>query len=205
MGFLNELTTVTTNNNEDDEVRQRILETALHLFADYGLRRTTMEDVASRCGIGRATLYRRFRDKDQLFQAVIFGEMRRNLALINESVKSQPNALDGLIEAFVKAAKLSYTHPLLSRLLDSEPETVLPYLTRDLGMSMEFASRFLTSHIQAAQAKGVLSSRSPSLLSEMVLRLVQSLVLSPSPQVNPADEESLRAFANVCLRPVLAP
>lgn len=202
---MSELITVTTQDNDDDEVKQRILETALQLFTDYGLRRTTMEDVASRCGIGRATLYRRFRDKDQLFQAVIFREMQRNLAIIDAEVRSQSNALDGLIEAFVKAAHLSYKHPLLSRLLDSEPETVLPYLTRHLGMSMEFAGQFLTLHIQTAQKKGGLSLRPSGMLSEMVLRLVQSLVLSPSPLVDPASEDSLRAFADVCLRPVLAP
>lgn len=196
---------VTTQNNEEDEVRQRILDTALQLFTDYGLRRTTMEDVASRCGIGRATLYRRFRDKDQLFQAVIFREMQRHLAIIDASVRSQPTPLDGLIEAFVKAAHLSYKHPLLSRLLDSEPETVLPYLTRHMGLSMEFASRFLTLHIQTAQKKGQLTSRPAAMMSEMVLRLVQSLVLSPSTSLDPGNEESLRQFADVCLRPVLAP
>ncbi len=202
---MSEMNTVTTHDNDDDEVKQRILDTALQLFTDYGLRRTTMEDVASRCGIGRATLYRRFRDKDQLFQAVIFREMRRNMMLIDAEVRSQPNPLDGLIEAFVKAAHLSYKHPLLSRLLDSEPETVLPYLTRHLGVSLQFASQFLTMHIQGAQKKGELSSRPSGMLAEMVLRLVQSLVLSPSPEVDPGSEESLRSFANICLRPVLAP
>lgn len=196
---------VTTQPNDDDEVRQRILDTALQLFTDYGLRRTTMEDVASRCGIGRATLYRRFRDKDQLFQAVIFREMQRHMALIDAEVRSQPNALDGLIEAFVKAAHLSFRHPLLSRLLDSEPETVLPYLTRHLGVSLQFASQYLTGQIQAAQKKGELSVRPAPMLSELVLRLVQSLVLSPSPEVDPASEDSLRRFADVCLRPLLAP
>lgn len=192
-------------NNEDDEVRQRILDAALQLYIDYGLRRTTMEDVATRCGIGRATLYRRFKEKDQLFQAVIFREMQRNMAAIDAHVRSQPNALEGLLEAFVKAASLSYSHPLLSRLLDSEPDTVLPYLTRHMGASMEFAGRFLTAHIVNAQGRGGLSSLPADMLAEMILRLVQSLVLSPAGLINPADEDSLRRFAEVCLRPVLTP
>ncbi len=199
------MNTTQTQTNDEDEVKQRILETALQLFTDYGLRRTTMEDVASRCGIGRATLYRRFRDKDQLFQAVIFQEMQRNLAIIDASVRSQPTALEGLIEAFVQAAHLTYRNPLLSRLLDSEPETVLPYLTRQMGVSMEFANQFLTQHIQSAQSRGGLNARPPALLAELVLRLVQSLILSPSENVDPGSPESLRDFANVCLRPVLAP
>ena len=90
-------------------------------------------------------------------------------------------------------------------MLDSEPETVLPHLTRHLGVSMQFASQYLTSQIQAAQKKGELGPRPAAMLSELVLRLVQSLVLSPSPAVDPADEASLRSFADVCLRPLLAP
>ena len=41
---------------------------------DVGLSRVTMEDVARRAGLGRATLYRHFQSKDALVRAVILAE-----------------------------------------------------------------------------------------------------------------------------------
>ncbi len=51
---------------QGDKTYEKILDAGLALFVEFGLRRTTMEDVATRAGIGRATAYRRFADKDQL-------------------------------------------------------------------------------------------------------------------------------------------
>ena len=60
---------------DEDSTNQRILDSARSLYIEYGLRRTTMEDVSKRAGMGRATLYRRFSEKDQLFKAVIFRDL----------------------------------------------------------------------------------------------------------------------------------
>ena len=192
-------------SDQDDETRQRILDAALALFVDYGLRRTTMEDVATKCGIGRATLYRRFKEKDQLFQAVILREVQRNLVLIEQAIASMDNPLDGLLEAFVKAVSLSHRHPLMSRLLSSEPENVLPYLTTQLGAPMAFANHYLSAQIERAQKRKKLAKRPAKLLSEMILRLVHSLVLSPQGVLDPANEDGLRRFAQQFLRPLLEP
>ena len=46
-----------------DQITTRILAAALEQAELVGMRRSTMEDVARRSGVGRATLYRRFPPK----------------------------------------------------------------------------------------------------------------------------------------------
>lgn len=70
-----------------DGAHDQVLDAALALFIESGLRRTTMDDVAGKAGIGRATLYRRFGDKHQLVQAVILRECQQQLALIERRLK----------------------------------------------------------------------------------------------------------------------
>jgi AcrR family transcriptional regulator len=67
--------------------RDKIMDAAQMLFTEQGLRATTMESIAARSGISKATVYAYFCDKDEVFSAVA--------ARIAEQVKSSVrHALD---------------------------------------------------------------------------------------------------------------
>jgi AcrR family transcriptional regulator len=192
-------------SGKTDATRDQVLDAALGLFIEFGLRRTTMEDVAHQAGIGRATIYRRFGDKHQLVQAVILRECQQQLALIEQHLNAIETTIDVLLEAFVLAVTRAHRHPLLVRLLSSEPDTILPYLTTELPDVTSYTRLYLAAQISKAQAMGQLSTRPAEQMAELLLRLIQSLVLSPIGVIDPADERSVRQFANLFLRPVLAP
>lgn len=190
---------------EDDASKQEILDCARELYIEYGLRRTTMEDVAKRAGIGRATLYRRFSDKDQLFQAVILRDVQRDLAQIQAAIARQKTFLDGLIEAFVMAVRLLHTNPLLSRLLTTEPDTVLPFLTTGFEHVMAYCRVFISTQIVRGQQAGHIKALPADVMAEMLLRMIHSLMLTRAGVINPGDEASIRSFAQQYLRPLLLP
>jgi AcrR family transcriptional regulator len=50
--------------------RAEILDAALHMFGQYGYRRTSMDDIAHQAGIGKGTIYLSFASKDEVFQAL---------------------------------------------------------------------------------------------------------------------------------------
>lgn len=52
----------------DVTTRTRILTAATTLFARYGFKRTTMEDIATEAGLSRASLYNQFRNKEDIFR-----------------------------------------------------------------------------------------------------------------------------------------
>ena len=49
------------------ESHAAILQAALELVVEDGLRGTTIEGIAARAGVGKATIYRRWRTKEELF------------------------------------------------------------------------------------------------------------------------------------------
>jgi len=55
----------------DPEVDEAILSTALRMLAEAGYARLTMDLVATRAGVGKASLYRRFPTKERLVLAAI--------------------------------------------------------------------------------------------------------------------------------------
>lgn len=66
----------------DERVGRAILETTLTVLCEVGPTGLSVEEVASRAGVGKATIYRRFATKDDLVVAA--------LASLNESLPSEP-------------------------------------------------------------------------------------------------------------------
>ncbi len=62
------------NIPQNDAVRLSILEAARELFTRYGYKKTTMEDIAQALGKGKSSLYYYFKNKEEIFQAVIDSE-----------------------------------------------------------------------------------------------------------------------------------
>ncbi len=85
------------------KTRQRIVEVARELFAREGLEATTMNDIATQSGKGRRTLYTYFRNKEEVYGAVIEGELERLTERLDEVAR-----LDADPEQ--KVITLIYTH-----------------------------------------------------------------------------------------------
>ena len=54
-----------------DERDEKIVDAAMRVFSRYGVKRTTMHDIASEAGIARQTLYNAYSNKDEVLRATI--------------------------------------------------------------------------------------------------------------------------------------
>ena len=59
------------------KTRQKLIEVARDLFAHNGLEAPTMNDIAQASGKGRRTLYTYFRNKEEIYKAVVEEELER--------------------------------------------------------------------------------------------------------------------------------
>jgi len=109
----------------DDAVSRRILDAALELAAASGLRYLTMDDVATRAGVGRMTVYRRFGNRAALVDALAVRECRRCLDTIAASLEPEAPVDERLAKLFTATLEVIREHPLLERLARVEPEALL--------------------------------------------------------------------------------
>jgi AcrR family transcriptional regulator len=179
-------------------VRSRILQAAVRQCQEVGLRRTTMEDVARRAGLGRATLYRHFASKDALVQAVILAEAQAFFAALDEAVTECDSDDERLAEGFAFAIEYARRHVLLAKLLRTEPETLLPYLIGG-GQLIAVATDAVAQriHVEPTRSQDELQT------AELLVRLVLSLVLTPQSVLGVDDREGALSFARRRLSGVL--
>ena len=76
------------------ETQERILDTAFGLFRQYGTRSITMDDIATRMGISKKTLYAHFVDKDDM----VVHAISRFLEVIQEEERGIRAAAANAIE-----------------------------------------------------------------------------------------------------------
>jgi len=63
-----------------DSRREALLEAAVGVFARYGFRKTSMDEVARAAGVSRQGLYLLFADKEELFRKALTHKLTRQLS-----------------------------------------------------------------------------------------------------------------------------
>ncbi len=180
---------------EDNETATRILDAALTLYLEFGLRRTTMDDVARHAGIGRVTVYRHYADKNALFQAVVLRECWRAIQGIERRLADIPDPEERMVESFVLVVNGCRRHPLMRRLLDTEPEWLLPHLTVKGTGILDFGRGYIARYLRHAKGGGMGNDAMVDVLAEVFMRILNSLLLTPGGILAPEDEGELRASA----------
>ena len=187
--------------SEEERITARLLDAALAEFSAYGLRRTSMENVAERAGLARSTLYRRFSNKRELARAVALRQSRAHLVELVRAVEGLPTVEDRLVEAFVRGITRARTDGLLLRLLEAEPETVLPYFTTHSDIALGLGRGFLAEQLRRSPGPPIKGD--PDAAAELIFRLATSIMLAPRGHIPLASEDDLRTFARAYLVPLL--
>lgn len=81
---------------KDDIVKDGILKEARKLFQQFGIKKTTMEDIAKSMGKGKSTLYYYYCSKEDIFDAVILKEMDEVFHCVKQAVEKADSAEEKL-------------------------------------------------------------------------------------------------------------
>jgi AcrR family transcriptional regulator len=115
------------------DTRQRILDAALTVMSRYGLSRLALEDVAREAGVSRQTVYRYVGSRDGLINDTILREEEAFFDRMREAAAAHEQLRPALEATIAAALVTAREHPLLDRLLATEPQALLPFLTDGSG------------------------------------------------------------------------
>lgn len=148
----------TATKNHQGDTRERILETAEDAFAYYGFSGASLQDIADRVGIKKASLFYYFKGKDELYAEVIsrvFKAIEQILfPNINDANAGYAKKIENLVgSTFDLLAKHpNYARMLYRELLDNE-DRVAEVSGMLFGPLLEAASEFIQRGIDAGEFK----------------------------------------------------
>lgn len=154
-----------------------------------GVRRTTLTDVARRAGVSRMTLYRRWPD----VRSLVGDLMTREWIAVATGAVPEPRpgvpARDLITEGLVAAVRAFSDHPLFRKILDVDPELLLPYVLDRRGASQEALLELLAGSLREGHADGSVRTTHPERQARSVLLIVQSFTLSLRTMTDEDDPE----------------
>ncbi|MEH3045693.1 TetR/AcrR family transcriptional regulator [Sphingomonas adhaesiva] len=172
--------------------REALILAAAAAFEEQGYG-VAMETIAERAGVGRATLYRNFKDREALALAIFAREIDRMEAMIDPA-----RPIAQTIGAMVReGARASGLFARIALELHVDAENIAAF--RALGERLE---RVVTPAVMAAQARGELSATATAREVVLAVRMLGGLL---RPQLAEDEGEAQRATALAMLMRGLMP
>jgi AcrR family transcriptional regulator len=136
-------------------VHDRVLAAAYVCVTRYGLAKTTIEDVVKESGVSRATIYREFPGgRDHVLQATVAWEIARYFNELADAVRDAPDLAHLLEDGLVFAVRSVDQHEVLQKILETEPDRLLPLLTTESQKTLPFIAAFLQPYLEREAAAG---------------------------------------------------
>lgn len=143
-----------------------------------GVRRTTLTDVARRAGVSRMTVYRLVPDVNTLILEVMTRDLGAVLAEAEEAAQRRRSARGRLAAVVVEVCRRLPRELLLRRVLDVDPELLLPYLTDRWGATQRLAIGHLRRLVAEGQAEGSVRRGDADAIARMLVLLATPYVVS---------------------------
>ena len=161
-------------------LRDRLLAATYQCVMRFGLGKTTIEDVVKESGLSRATIYRQFPGgRDELLLETVGWELANYFNALADHVRDAPD-LEQLFEQGLVFAHRSVTeHLVLRKILDTEPERLLPLLTVESAKTLPFIADFLHPYLLREAEQGRLRpdveiDRAAEYLARAILSLINA-------------------------------
>jgi AcrR family transcriptional regulator len=176
----------------EDPMVGRILDAAEQCIHRFGIRRTSMGEVARVGGMSRGSIYHHFGDKPSLVEGVFRRRQQLFLDRTEALLEKEKSLVDKLARSVVQGRR-DVGEGLFASLAETEPETVAL-----MFLDARFYDRsvaFWPPHIRLAQASGEISpDLDVAIATDFIMRLVVSLVMFPRLGMELKSEREVRRY-----------
>ncbi|MFD6352134.1 TetR/AcrR family transcriptional regulator [Nocardia tengchongensis] len=183
-------------------VDRAILDAARACVAEFGVRRTTLTEVARRAGVSRPTVYRRWPDTGSLVADLLVRELRE---IIVDTAPSTGTARARLVGAIVGGGSMIRRNPLFAKIFRADADVMQTYVFERLGRNQRALIDLFADGIRQGQADNSIRDGDPQHLAAMLLLIAQSAVQSASAFAVVLDSDHLDAELTHALNGYLTP
>jgi AcrR family transcriptional regulator len=171
------------------EPRDAYLDAARDCILDVGWRRTTLTEVARRAGVSRMTIYRAWSDMPQLLGDLMTREWG---AVVATAVAAEDAAdpVDRLVDGIVGTVRALRENELFLRIVELDPELLLPYLLARRGRSQDAILALTEEQVRAGQGAGAIRPGNPTAIARALLLATHGFVLSAHTMVDDGVSEA---------------
>lgn len=175
-----------------DATTEAILDATRASVLDFGIRRTTLTDVARRAGVSRMTVYRRYPDVDAVLRDLMTREFGAAMVEVAADLRGDDSGRARVRRHVLRSVEVFRANALMIKIIEAEPELLLPYVLGRMGETQRAAIGLISVDIAAGQADGSIRRGDARVIAQALLLVAQSFILSGGIAEDVAEED-LRA------------
>ena len=180
----------------NDDPQSGYLDAARACILDVGWRRTTLTEVARRAGVSRMTIYRAWPDMPAVLGDLMtreWGEVvARAVSDADAALRKGATAADRIVAEVVATTHALRENELFVRIVELDPQLLLPYLLTRRGRSQEAIAELTSGRLREGQQDGSVRDGEPVANARALLLATHGFVLSAHTMVDDqVDEEVL--------------
>jgi AcrR family transcriptional regulator len=160
------------------------LDAARDAILAVGWSRTTLTDIARRAGVSRMTLYRRWPDTQTMLADLMTREWGHVVEQAGAAAPEHADTLDRIARGVVGTVRSLRANPLLRRIVDVDPEVLLPYLLDRRGRSQQMVADALAELVERGQRDGSVRQGDPMALARSLILACHGFTLSAHTMVD---------------------
>ena len=178
--------------DHSDPMVARILDAGEQCVSRFGIRRTSMGEVARVGKLSRGSIYRHFNTKEDLVEGIFRRRQEHFLNRTEAQLVNETNLVNKVTHA-VLAGRKDMQEGIFGALAEIEPQTMAM-----MFLDPRFYQRSLSfwpPHVRMAQAAGEIGAeQGVDFVTDLIVRLAVSLVMFPSMVVPLKSRKALRAY-----------
>ena len=153
------------------ELKGKILDTAMTLFAKNGIKAVKMDDIARALNISKRTIYELYENKEViLFEGIKRYNQRREEEM-SQFVKGNTNVMDIILNVYkVKVEEFRFTNPLFYDDLEKYPD-VMAYLEKSRDKNRKELIAFLNKGVKEGYFREDINNDLVTILFDSIGRL----------------------------------
>ena len=155
--------------SQSEQTVEKILKAARSAFAENGYSGTSVDSIARRAGVNKATLYYQIGDKDTLYANVIHRVLSGITQNVADAVDRQSEPEDKLAAYIRTIAQAVSENPELPPIMIREIASDGAHLPEVAARDIASVLRVLISILEQGRSKGVFTEAAPFLVHSMIM------------------------------------
>lgn len=187
---------------DDNSTQERILRAAYDCFEQYGIAKTTIENIASRAKVSRPTVYKYYPSKDAILDEISVRETWRVNSEVRRRLVRSDDFADFLTDTLLLVIRLANENVYIRRMVESiefQESVISPS-----SLMQQLQRTWWTNLFEQARARGEIAADLE--IDEIIYWLARAqamlMLQVASPQID--DAEKRRLIRRFIVQPLLA-
>ena len=187
---------------DDNSTQERILRAAYDCFEQYGIAKTTIENIASRAKVSRPTVYKYYPSKDAILDEISVREAWRVNSEVRRRLVRSDDFADFLTDTLLLVIRLANENVYIRRMVESiefQESVISPS-----SLMQQLQRTWWTNLFEQARARGEIAADLE--IDEIIYWLARAqamlMLQVASPQID--DAEKRRFIRRFIVQPLLA-